>query len=599
MLILRSKQLYMTDSTEKRNAFDLNLYHSLVRIEAQILDFNWVEPFNSNHHGSGIGTGFFINKNGYILTCAHVVLQSIKIWVSIPAFGKDKVEAEIISVYPEKDIALLRIVDKSSKLIKHGKIPHLELDDSDKLLFGKQVNAVGYPLGQDKLKITTGIISGYQDGLIQTDAPLNSGNSGGPLLLDGKVIGINSAAYKNESVDNVGLAIPINEYKIVQDIMLEKKEKIIYKPHLGIKFHNIEENMLKHHNNSKECNSGIYVQKIFKTSPLNKINIKEGDIICRINDFDIDNHGETNVKWNYEKIAISEVLNRLAPYKQVNITYWSVKNQRFRKEKTTLYPTNKLVKIMPLIPFLHKIDYVVFAGLIFMNLALNHASSIEELEKYREIKNRFEDKLIVTNILTGSYAKKIDIIQQGDIITEVNGSKVSNIKELNKALCKPILKNGGKFISIKTESNKMFINSLDNILEEERFLADNFGYKLSNVHHKYNIKVSTHKNNNMQLLENDNGDNGDSGDNGDENENKDVDGKNVVINNLQLTKIHKNTVKVIKSEQKRKNSKNSKRSKRSKKNSRKSKKNKSKKFLSYRRSNRNKIANSIKSITLK
>ena len=195
-----------------------NIFSSLVRIQSQGYQFNWLEPFKPLEESVGVGTGFFINSKGYILTCAHVINNSSKIWVSVPSNGLDKYDAEIVSFYPEQDMAIIKIINYKKD------INYLKVGDSDKIIPGEDVIAVGYPLGQDKLKITKGIISGRESGLIQTDTPLNPGNSGGPLLDKSyKVLGINSSAYKAEDAENVGFAIPINTAKRVIPSLISKK----------------------------------------------------------------------------------------------------------------------------------------------------------------------------------------------------------------------------------------------------------------------------------------------------------------------------------------------------------------------------------------
>ena len=123
------------------------IFNSLVRIQSQGYEYNWIEPFKPLQEAVGVGTGFFVNDKGYILTCAHVISDSVKIWVSIPSNGLDKYDSEIISFYPEQDIAIIKILNYNHK------INYLQLGNSDTITPGEDVMAIGYPLGQDKLKI--------------------------------------------------------------------------------------------------------------------------------------------------------------------------------------------------------------------------------------------------------------------------------------------------------------------------------------------------------------------------------------------------------------------------------------------------------------
>ena len=133
-----------------------------------------------------IGAGFFINDKGHILTAAHVVKNTIEIWLRIPEFGKI-FKGYIVCVYPDFDLAIIKVVDfKNSYFLKLGNSETLEL--------GQHVYALGYPNNSEYPMRTTGTISGRRIDYIQTYTPINPGNSGGTLLNKfNEVIGVNSA----------------------------------------------------------------------------------------------------------------------------------------------------------------------------------------------------------------------------------------------------------------------------------------------------------------------------------------------------------------------------------------------------------------------
>lgn len=169
----------------------------------------------------GIGSGFIISADGQILTNNHVVSGSSELEVTMP--DKSRYKASIVMRIPNDDLALIRIDPKGKKL------PVLKLGDSDALQVGQKVLAIGNPFGLSGT-LTTGIVSALDrtirgedkdlEGMIQTDASINSGNSGGPLLdSQGNVIGINTAIYgpSGGSV-GIGFAMPINRAKrMLQD----------------------------------------------------------------------------------------------------------------------------------------------------------------------------------------------------------------------------------------------------------------------------------------------------------------------------------------------------------------------------------------------
>jgi S1-C subfamily serine protease len=154
------------------------------------------------------GTGFFVNRNGYLLTCAHVARDSSQIEVTL---GERKAEATVVAIDKPHDIALLH-VDGSDW-------PALPLADSDRLELGQGVETIGFPLSDvlgSSIKISRGILSGFNgvgsDRVLQVDAGINHGNSGGPLVNEqGEVIGVVSAVLNPKLGSNVGFAQPINE----------------------------------------------------------------------------------------------------------------------------------------------------------------------------------------------------------------------------------------------------------------------------------------------------------------------------------------------------------------------------------------------------
>ena len=468
---------------------DKEIYNSLLRIQCQGLEFNWFEPYKPISEGEGIGTGFFINNKGYILTCCHVIVNAFKVWVTIPKTGKNKFEAEIISIFPEQDIALLKIKDFK------GNINYLEIGDSDKILPGEDVRAIGYPLGQDKLKITKGIISGRQGGLIQTDTPLNPGNSGGPLLnINNQVIGINSSAYKSEEVDNVGYSTPIQLFEKVKEIMFSTKQKIIYSPSIGLIFHNTPDNLLDYYNCSHNCSSGILLRKILPKSPLYKNkNVKAGDILCKFNGAEIDNYAECSVDWNSEKVTLKTIIERCNPNDTINIDFWNHTKKNSNSVKVKLKSSKDMFPIRFKFPIFEKIDYIPFAGIILMDLSLNHVPNYISLRKYLKSENRSEEKVVISYLFPGSLMGHSEIISSGGIISKINGIKINNLKDCNKALLKPIFSNKKYFITINTDDDKYVVLKLEDILNEELYLSSSYNYVLSSIYKQLIKKVSGKK----------------------------------------------------------------------------------------------------------
>ncbi len=235
---------------------------------------------------SNIGTGFIVDPNGIIITNQHVVSDMTSSYKVITSDGK---EYEVVEILRDdgNDIALIK-VDATS-------LDALELGDSDNLLAGQTVIAIGTPLGEYAGSVTTGVISGLNrsvttssgwfgsttkvyENVIQTDAAVNPGNSGGPLIsTEGKVIGINFAT--TATAENISFALPIN---IVKQRLEEYRiyGKFI-KPYIGISYQMISEYEALFY---KDVVAGALVMSIDPKGPASSVDIKRGDIITKVND---------------------------------------------------------------------------------------------------------------------------------------------------------------------------------------------------------------------------------------------------------------------------------------------------------------------------
>ncbi|KKQ61594.1 MAG: Protease DegQ [Parcubacteria group bacterium GW2011_GWE2_38_18] len=242
----------------------------------------------------GAGTGFLISSDGLIITNKHVVDTEIKESGSykINLNNGKQYYAQLIGKDPLNDLALLKIFDKN--------LPFVELGDSDKLSAGTSVVAIGNTLGLYQNSVTKGIVSGLnrsivasdQSGnseslgnVIQTDAQINLGNSGGPLIdLNGKVVGVNVAT--DSSGSSIGFAIPINDAKTV--IKSAKEKGRIIRPRLGIRYLMLDEQTAFEKKLARSqgawVNSGkSELASVTSDSPAEKAGIIDGDIVFEIN----------------------------------------------------------------------------------------------------------------------------------------------------------------------------------------------------------------------------------------------------------------------------------------------------------------------------
>jgi len=250
----------------------------------------------------GGGTGFIISEDGMILTNGHVVSDKDADYTVLTNDGK-KYPAKVLARDSIRDLAVMKIegektIDNQGKLNLKS-FPPLKLGDSDKLQIGQTVIAIGNALGEFRNTVSVGVISGLGrtvtasgggmietlEDVIQTDAAINMGNSGGPLLnLKGEVIGVNFAMV--QQAESIGFTIPINKAK--KDIeQVKTSGKIVY-PFLGVRYVLINEEIQKE--NNLPVDYGAWVQKgtggepaIFPGSVAEKTGLKEGDIILEFN----------------------------------------------------------------------------------------------------------------------------------------------------------------------------------------------------------------------------------------------------------------------------------------------------------------------------
>ena len=237
-----------------------------------VVDYSGIIPKET----SGIGSGFIINEEGYILTNYHVIEGAKEVVVTL-SDGRD-VSARVVNYDQARDVAMLKITDDSIK------VPAVvELGDSDALKPGEQVVAIGSPLSKEfNQTVTSGIVSavnrtvqtssGQQVNLIQTDAAITPGNSGGPLVnTKGEVVGINNMKISSDSVEGIGFSIPINEVKD----RIESLSKPIL--NLGISIREINSDLAK----QLKLEEGLYIVEVTEFSPAEKAGLKGGDLIVK------------------------------------------------------------------------------------------------------------------------------------------------------------------------------------------------------------------------------------------------------------------------------------------------------------------------------
>ena len=248
-----------------------------------------------NREVKGLGSGYIISSDGYIVTNDHVAGNATKITVTLTD-GRT-FDAKVIGSDSASDISLIKIDGND--------LPFVTLGNSDDIIIGEWVIALGNPFGlfelNDKPTVTVGVVSAtgmnldaindrYYLNMIQTDASINGGNSGGPLVNSlGDVIGMNTLIFtsgNNTGSIGLGFAIPVNKIKKITE-ELKEKGSIDRNFEIGMRIQTIDEGIAKyyHLNNTK----GVIVTKIYPNTPAERGGIEVGDIITEVDGFKISN----------------------------------------------------------------------------------------------------------------------------------------------------------------------------------------------------------------------------------------------------------------------------------------------------------------------
>ena len=348
----------------------------------------------------GLGSGFIIEKNGYIVTNHHVVDGADKIRVIF----KDEREfsAEIIGQDPVTDIALIKIPAKDN-------LPTVPLGSSDSLKVGEWVMAIGSPFGLDN-SVTAGIVSakgrvigsGPYDDFIQTDASINPGNSGGPLLnMKGEVVGINTMIIAGGQ--GIGFAIPID---LAADIIKQLKNNgEVVRGWLGVSIQDLKGDLAEYY--GAKGQTGVLVASVTPGDPAERAGIKAQDIITEVNG---------------EKIMSSRDLTTMVANLGVG-----------EKADVKVLREGKAQSIEVIIGK----RSMTLAALSDQEKEHRGAYGFQVSELTPEMAARFDitDKtgIIVIGVESGSQADKAGI-QLGDLILEVNHGSVHSVNQFKKLL---------------------------------------------------------------------------------------------------------------------------------------------------------------------
>lgn len=447
--------------------------NTVVQIFVQTASFDWLEPYKAPSQSKSYGTGFFIDSQGHLLTNFHVIDHAVSVKIQVPSLGKEQLDVHIVGVCPDRDLALLKLSPESFGRITEylGSIPWLKLGESDKIVRTQEILALGYPLGQEKLKSTQGIVSGHEyawgEAYIQITAALNPGNSGGPSLnAQGEVVGINTARIPD--AQNIGYIIPIDNLKsVIQDL---HKVRLLRKPILGCEFNYGNKPMIAFLKNPLP--GGLYITRVYKDSLLERAGVCPGDMMYKINGYSVDRYGELDVPWSEDKVPLAALLNRFELGQRLNIVVF-----RHGQEHSIelLFEHTQPLAIRKMYPGFEPILYEIFGGMVVMEFALNHLEPLEDIEpkliRYRERKNQYKGRLVVTHLFPNSPAQKARVVCVGDLLVEVNGKKVRTIDEFRECI-----KMSGEYCTFAMHDKKFMVLATCDVVTSEPLLAQRYFY---------------------------------------------------------------------------------------------------------------------------
>ena len=376
---------------------------------------------------SALGSGFIIDEKGIVVTNNHVIQDAEDIIVRVN--GDEEYKAKVIGADPLSDIAVLQLDTKD-------KFTPVAFGDSDKARIGDWVIAIGNPFGLGGT-VTSGIISArnrsiglsrYED-YIQTDASINSGNSGGPLFdMNGDVIGINTAILGRNGSIGIGFSIPANSAKIVIDQLIEFGET--KRGWLGVRIQDVTQEIADVEKLDEP--RGALVASVAENSPSEKGGIKAGDIILEFNGVRINQMKElpaivaktkvgTKVKveiWRNKKVITKSILlGRLETSDDFKVS-----------EKKSKAPQDIIIE----------------------DLKITVRKLTKEDIKTRKLPNQTSG-LVITKI--GNTSPLLKSIEANSVIVEAQKIKIKSVKDLEK-IVKDVLKSNQKTILLAIYNNE-------------------------------------------------------------------------------------------------------------------------------------------------
>ena len=446
---------------------DVAVKKALVKVYTSHQLFDYLSPWQYGQSANSTATGFIIDGER-IITNAHAVLNSKFLQVRKEGDSK-KYKAVVKFTSEEYDLALVEIEDKSffkgTVPLKLGTLPEIQ----------EKLTVYGYPLGGDKLSTTQGIVSRMEHNTYtltnrkfligQTDAAINSGNSGGPVVSKGKVAGVAFAGLN--SADNIGYFIPVN---ILNNFLEDIKDgKYDGSPLLGVEWSELESPSHRRMLGIEAKTGGILIKKVFKNSPFEGV-LQKNDVLMKLDNYPVEYDGTIEFRKN-EKTDFSYV-NQQKKYGD-NLSYEIIRDKKTKTGQVKLEKKDIKYTVVTEVTIETPPSYMVYGGLLFEPLTSNYmAGTIEKLGSVYDREELYKDyKELVVLVRVLPFDVNLgytDAVNQ--IIVKVNGEKYKDFKDFAQKVKN--VKSG--FIVFENDNGDEIVLDVKEVEEQREELMQNY-----------------------------------------------------------------------------------------------------------------------------
>jgi len=446
---------------------DISVKKALVKVYTSHQLFDYLSPWQYGQSANSTATGFIIDGER-IITNAHAVLNSKFLQVRKEGDSK-KYKAVVKFTSEEYDLALVEIEDKSffkgTVPLKLGTLPEIQ----------EKLTVYGYPLGGDKLSTTQGIVSRMEHNTYtltnrkfligQTDAAINSGNSGGPVVSKGKVVGVAFAGLN--SADNIGYFIPVN---ILNNFLEDIKDgKYDGSPLLGLEWLELESPSHRRMLGIEDKTGGILIKKVFKNSPFEGV-LQKNDVLMKLDNYPIEYDGTIEFRKN-EKTDFSYV-NQQKKYGD-NLSYEIIRDKKTKTGQVKLEKKDIKYTVVTDVTIETPPSYMVYGGLLFEPLTSNYmAGVVEKLGSVYDKEELYKDyKQLVVLVRVLPFDVNLGYTDaEHEIIVKVNGEKYKDFKDFAQKVKN--VKSG--FIVFENDNGDEIVLDVKEVEEQREALMQNY-----------------------------------------------------------------------------------------------------------------------------